>query len=122
MSNRFGSEVRLRSRREFVVVQRTGRRVVSRFLTVLVLPNRLGRDRLGIVASRKFGGAVVRNRAKRRLRELFRLREPMNGVRDTRRGLDLVVIPKRELTTASAPALWEDFNGALGRAGAGIRQ
>ena len=31
-----------------------------------------GRDRLGIIASRRFGGAVVRTRAKRRLREAFR--------------------------------------------------
>jgi ribonuclease P protein component len=122
MSKRFGPEVRLRARREYVAVQQTGRRVATRLLTVLALPNTLGRDRLGIVASRKLGNAVVRNRAKRRLRELFRDREPMNGVGPRRRGLDLVVIPKREADAASAVALRADFDGALGRLGAGISQ
>jgi ribonuclease P protein component len=45
-------------------------------MILLGQPNTLGCDRLGIIASRKFGGAVARNRAKRRLRELFRRQSP----------------------------------------------
>ena len=41
-------------------------------MTLLAQPNGRARDRLGIIASRRLGGAVVRNRAKRRLREVFR--------------------------------------------------
>ena len=63
MSNRFGPEMRLRSRRDYVTVQQSGRRIVALFLTMLVLPKTVGRDRLGIIASRKLGTAVVRNRA-----------------------------------------------------------
>jgi ribonuclease P protein component len=49
--------------------------------------------RLGIAASRRIGGAVVRNRAKRRIREVFRLVEWQPAV-------DVVVTPRRELIDA----------------------
>ncbi len=51
------------------------------------LPNELGHPRLGITASRKVGPAVVRNRAKRRVRDIFRR---FSG-RQTLPGVDLVV-------------------------------
>jgi ribonuclease P protein component len=117
MSSRFGPDVRLRARREFVAVQQRGRRIPSRYLTMLVLPNALGRDRLGIVASKKIGGAVVRNRAKRRLRELFRHEQAALAATAGRRGCDLVVIARRELAGAPADALRADFAAALGRVG-----
>ena len=108
MSEGFGREARLRSRGEFTAVQKSGRRVAGRYLTLLGQPNALGRDRLGIIASRRVGNAVVRNRAKRRVREIFR------RLRDsTSRPLDLVVIVKTELVTAPLPAVAAEFHAAL---------
>ena len=52
--------------------------------------NELDRTRLGMVVSRKYGGAVRRNRFKRLMREAFRLSRSELPV-----GLDLVVIPRR---------------------------
>ena len=46
--------------------------------------------RLGIAATKKLGGAVVRNRAKRLIREVFRRNKIAPG-------FDVVVVPKREL-------------------------
>ena len=83
---------------------------------MLALPNSLDRHRLGIVASRRIGGAVVRNRVKRRLRELFRQLEP-NAI-STAGGLDLVVIARREAADAPFRLLSSDFRGALSRLGA----
>jgi ribonuclease P protein component len=115
MSLRFGSLVRLRSRAEFTRVQNQGRRVSTRYLTLLAMPNALDRDRLGIIASRRLGGAVERNRAKRRLRDVFRRQEPDTAVERRLTALDLVVIPRRELIDAPARVIEQDFRAALGR-------
>jgi ribonuclease P protein component len=62
---------RLVSRADFARVYREGRRVAGETLALYVRPTESGR-RVGITAGRGIRGAVVRNRAKRRLREAFR--------------------------------------------------
>jgi len=115
MSVRFGPAVRLRSRVEFIAVQQHGRRVGSKYLTVLGQPNSLGRDRLGLIASRRVGGAIVRNRIKRRLREVFRQQEPDLALERHLHGWDIVVIARREAAAASFPAVQTDLITALSR-------
>ena len=106
---------RLRSRHEFTAVQQDGRRVAARYVTLLGKPNTLERDRLGIIASRRLGGAVVRNRAKRRLREVFRRGLSPGAQRPGDRTLDVVAIARRELLDAPFAALEADFQTALRR-------
>ncbi len=110
MSHRFGRSARLRRRVEFTAVQSGGRRAPGKFLTLLGRPNALGRDRLGIIASKRVGNAVARNRAKRRVRELFRREDSRPaGVVD----LDLVVIVRSDLVGAPFDAVATDFRAAL---------
>jgi len=112
-----GPDARLRSRGEFTAVQQHGRRVAARTLTLLALPNALGHDRLGIVASRRMGGAVARNRAKRRIREVFRQRDQRAraSATDGRQALDLVVIARRESATAPFAEVEKELVNAIGR-------
>ena len=67
-----------------------------------------GVGRLGIAATKKLGGAVERNRAKRLIREVFR----RNKIAD---GFDVVVVPKRELLDASLSTLETDYRRLLAR-------
>jgi ribonuclease P protein component len=84
-------------------------------MTLLGRANTVERDRLGIVASRKLGGAVVRNRAKRRLREVFRRGLSPGARRPGDRTLDVVAIARRDLIDAPFAALEADFQNALRR-------
>jgi len=113
VSQRFTARQRLRSRPQFQRLYDRGIKVHGRYITVFVLPcpeGSPGPGRLGIAATRRFGGAVERNRAKRRIRELFRARQ------DQVAGLDIVVVPKRGFGEASGADLERDYLGALARA------
>lgn len=113
MSQRFSSTVRLKARPEFLIVQEQGHRVATKYVTLLGMANGRPSDRLGLIASRKFGNAVARNRAKRRLREIFRHQEPDTIAECGLKGLDLVAIPRRALLEASFAVVDADFCAAV---------
>jgi ribonuclease P protein component len=82
--------------------------VHSRYSTVFLLPNHRGVGRLGIAATKKIGGAVQRNRAKRLIREVFRRNKIAPG-------FDVIVIPKREFLDASLSTLEADYRNLVER-------
>jgi ribonuclease P protein component len=64
---------RVRLRSDYLAIQNKGRRLSGTHLMVFA---RAGSGRMGITVSRKVGGAVVRNRVKRWIRECYRRRRP----------------------------------------------
>ena len=84
-------ETRVKRRAEFQRIQGQGARVNTRsFVLIFARRPQPGPARLGITASRRLGGAVLRNRAKRLVREAFRATPDLFPD-----GIDLVVIVRR---------------------------
>ena len=79
-------------------------------LSLVACDNDLGYDRLGLAASRKLGGAVARNRAKRLLREAFRRHK-----RQACPGEDLVALPRAKLVAGSQDEVDREYADLLRR-------
>ena len=108
-SNTLPPARRIRRRAEFQRVFDAGRRAHGRYLTIIAAPAPGPDSRIGIVASKKLGGAVVRNRAKRLIREMFRTQS------GPERASDLVVIPKAAALQVEAVEVVNDYKTALRR-------
>jgi ribonuclease P protein component len=104
----------MRSSAEIRRVLDQGDAFVGRFmvLKVLFLPDDRVARRFAVIASKKVGGSVERSRAKRRLRELYRLHR--NRLRES--GLRLVMISRYRLVKAPQPVVEKEFRYLLGKA------
>lgn len=100
---------RLRKRALFSRVYGTGRSAAGRVLVLYVLPSE-GELCVGLSAGKKLGTAVVRNRAKRRLREVVR-----KNLKHLAQGNFFVVIARSGATTASLSEIERDFISAARR-------
>ena len=108
MDQRFRAAAHIRQRRDFQTVYDAGRKLHGRTMTIFALSRPGAASRLGIAATRKLGSAVERNRAKRLVRELFRLNPAPPS-------LDIVVVPRRALFDATFSSLEAEYVATLGR-------
>ena len=100
---------RLAGRREFEAVFTGGRTWANDLVALRVLPNGSESNRYGFAAGKRLGGAVVRNRVKRRLREVVRL-TPI------RSGWDMVFIARQTAAETDYHALRKATEELLDRA------
>jgi ribonuclease P protein component len=106
---------RLTKRSEFQAAAGSGRRFRSAHMTVQLLERADDAGvRVGLTASRKVGGAVVRNRVRRRLRAAAR--EAFAGVTQS---LDIVLVARTEVASAPYGALIDTMRRALARKATG---
>ncbi len=94
--SKFPRSVRLLRHADFERVYKQGRRHFAAHLTVFYLPRQTAQGvRVGFTVGKVLGGAVVRNRLKRRLREAVRLHGTIPAA------MDVVINPKKSLLTAA---------------------
>ena len=93
--------VTLKENYEFRRMYQKGASAAGGCMVVYCRKNKLGRNRLGLTASVKLGHAVVRNRARRRLREVYRLHLDELAV-----GWDIILVARSRTVTAS----WKELN------------
>ena len=93
--------VTLKENYEFRRMYQRGKSAVSGSMVVYCRKNKLGHNRLGLTASTKLGHAVVRNRCRRRMREVYRLNSPA-----LRQGYDLILVARGRLIGAP----WKELN------------
>lgn len=82
------------------------------YLVLYARPNKTGLNRVGITVGKKLGGAVVRNRVRRRLREVYRLNEDFFTP-----GWDIVVVARSRCIDAPFSALVKSYLTLAEKAG-----
>ncbi len=100
---------RLSNKGEFAAVYNEGRSWANDLVALRVLPNSLGSSRCGFAVGKRLGGAVVRNRVRRRLREIVRQAPIENG-------WDMVLIARQNAVTADYGDLQQATEELLSRA------
>jgi ribonuclease P protein component len=102
--------VTLKENYEFRRLYQRGASAIDRSMVLYCRKNRLGRNRYGFTVSVKLGHAVIRNRARRRLREVSRL----NAAR-LKDGYDMILVARTRTVTASFPELNSAFLRLAGK-------
>lgn len=87
---------RLRKNMEFKKVYKSGKNYWNRNLILYVRENGLEESRIGISITKKVGNAVIRNKIKRRIREVNR-----DNLINIKKGYDIVIIPKKNAVDLS---------------------
>lgn len=103
-SGAFPKRFRILRRMEFRRVYEEGQRRSASLCTIFYRPNGLPETRLGITVPSRVGGAVLRNRIKRRVREVFRRnRLALPG------GWDIVINPRTQAAEIAYPVLQKEL-------------
>jgi ribonuclease P protein component len=107
-SLKFPKHLRLKNRREFLLLQKTGQRLVGKFICLDYRLAEWELPKLGITASSRYGDAPERNRFKRLAREAFRA-----SFHDLPPNIELNIVPRQRAKCASAEQIRIELVGLV---------
>lgn len=102
--------VSLKKNHEFRRLYNKGKNTASQFVAVYSMKNGKNINRLGITVSAKIGGAVQRNRIRRRLKEIYRINEQR-----IISGYDIVIVARMRCVDSDYKELETSLTGVLKR-------
>lgn len=105
-------EFRISRSEEYNNIYKKGKKITGKYIIMYIASNNKNINRFGIVASKKVGNAVVRNRAKRLIRACVQ-----NGMENFRTGNDIIVIARYNINQASQEMLDKDLKIGMRKAG-----
>jgi ribonuclease P protein component len=95
---------RINRGKEYGFLYKNGRKINGRYIIVFIKENNLEHNRFGIVTSKKIGNAVIRNRAKRKIREVIR-----KNLQIIRPGYNIVVIARFNIKEVIFDLIEKDY-------------
>ncbi len=108
---------RIKKKKDFLFLYRKGTRIKVKHFNVIYHENSVGFSRLGVVVSKKIGKAVVRNKIKRWVRELFRRNKKLIPF-----PVDMLVIATRRLEETTWLEFREEYFQAIQRINRGEKR
>jgi len=103
--------LRLRKKRDFKRIYNKGKSLATYNLVLFYYPNNCNKNRVGFSVSKKIGNAVVRNKVKRRLREIIRLKK------DLKKGFDIIIIARKPVVKLDYSGMERDLDKLFNKSG-----
>ena len=95
---------RINRGKEYGYLYKNGRRITGKYLIIFVKENNLENNRFGIVTSKKIGNAVIRNRAKRQIREVIR-----KNLQLIRPGSNIIIVARFNIKEVDFDLIEKDY-------------
>lgn len=102
----------LRRQKDFSAIYNKGKSMGGKYVVLFYRKNNLGYNRLGFLASKKVGNSVVRNRARRLMKESYRQLENRTGT-----GFDIILIARNNIKDVKCHEVYKCMNFLLKKAG-----
>jgi len=99
----------LKKTNDFKIVYQSGKYYTNTFFVMYVKKNGLTNSRLGISASKKVGNAVVRNKIKRIIKEICRIKR-----HDIKSGFDIIIVTRSVVGSLSRKDMFQLIENSIG--------
>jgi ribonuclease P protein component len=104
-------EKKLRKTKEYATVYRRGEKIYGKYVLLFFMPNQQEISRFGVVTTKKVGNAVIRNKWRRRIKEIVR-----EYGDDLQSGYDIIVLARPRIKESEFSSVKKDITRVLRKA------